>query len=148
MILIVLLGACANEVNKQQGTYSRSDLKKLAWIEGDWKGMAGTTPFYEIYRMMDDSTLNIYSYNWDGKDSIGTSITPLQWKDGNYYLGDSLNWKVTDITDTSITMEPNYKAGNSIFWKKNSNSSWIAILKGKKGENRYLMERIDHFPNR
>jgi hypothetical protein len=131
--------------SEEPGGYEKTDLKKIRWIEGNWKGMAGTTPFYEIYRIENDSLMRIISYNWNGKDSIGTSVTPLHWSNGSYYLGDSLNWKVTDITDSSISMKPNYKAGNDILWKKRNSNSWDAILTGKKSENRYLMERIDHF---
>ena len=86
----------------------------------------------------------VTSYEWNGKDSSGTSLSYLKWIDNNYYLGDSLNWKVSSITDTSIYMEP-LKAVNTILWKKVDQDNWDAILKTNKGEIIYNMKRIDHF---
>ena len=147
ILMIPFIFSCTEEGSASEGNYQRSDLKKISWIEGNWKGMAGTTPFYEIYRLRNDSTMEIVSYNWNGTDSSGSSVTPLHWKNGFYYLGDSLNWQVTEITDSTIRMKPNYKAGNDILWSHRNSNSWDAVLKGKKSENRYLMERINHFPN-
>jgi hypothetical protein len=124
---------------------AKKDLRKIQWIEGNWKGLFNGNPFYEIYKMQNDSTLVITSYEWDGKDSSKTSVSKLQWVNGHYFLGDSLNYKTVSISDTAIIMIPNYKAGNEILWKKGDGSYWQAILNSKRGERVYKMERIHHF---
>jgi hypothetical protein len=125
--------------------YKKSDLKKIKWIEGKWKGLDKGQPFYEIYQLINDSTLQVTSFDWDGKDSSQTSRSFVYWKEGAYYLGDQLNWKVTDITDKEIVMKRNYKASNDIIWRYKDISSWEAILESDKGVKNYHMERFDPF---
>ncbi|MBC7828357.1 MAG: hypothetical protein H7122_11475 [Chitinophagaceae bacterium] len=126
-------------------SYSMKDLHKLKWIEGKWRGTHHTKPFYEIYRFANDSTLEIISYDWNGKDSSHSSKSRVYWKDGAYYLGDHLNWKVTEITDSSIMMLPNNKASNDILWKYSDSTSWDAILNDKKETSEYHMQAYDPF---
>ena len=147
--LFILIGffavACQNGAGKEQASYKKEDLGKIQWIEGNWVGMDGAQPFYEIYKMVNDSTLEITSYNWTGTDSTESSRSYIKWQDGYYYLGDSLNWKVTEITDNSIHMVPVRKAANDILWKKHADNSWTAVLKSKKGEKQYRMKPVDHY---
>ena len=127
---------------------NNGNLKALAWIEGNWRGMDGNNAFYEIYHIKDDSTLVITSYEWNGKDSSKTSISKLRSKDGSYYLGDHFNWKVMDISEGSIFMQPVFKAANTILWKKKDLNTWEAILESKSGRKVYIMERVNHFPEK
>ena len=126
-------------------SYTKKDLKKISWIEGNWKGMDGQSPFYEVYKFINDSTIEITSYDWNGIDSTNSSTSLVSWKNDRYYLGDSLNYVVNEITDSVISMNPNYKANNSINWKAKNSNAWTAILKSKNGEKVYNMERINHF---
>lgn len=128
-------------------TYSRNDLNKIKWIEGKWRGTHRTKPFYEIYHFTNDTTLEIISYDWNGKDSANSSKTSLHWKNGAYYLGDQSNWKVTAITDSTIVMIPNYKASNDIVWKYHDSASWDAILNNPKETAEYHMHSYDPFSN-
>jgi hypothetical protein len=123
-------------------SYSKNDLQKLKWIEGSWKGMYNNQPFFEIYKLTDDSTLEVTSYDWNGKDSSNTSRTYVRWIDSSYYFGEQMNWKVVSITDRQITMKRNYKASNDIIWKFYDANSWDAILEKPKGEEHYHMERV------
>ena|SRR5688572_28199450 len=141
---LLLCAACVNNASDKETSYKKTDLQQLRWIEGNWKGMDGQTPFYEIYKITNDSTLEISSYNWNGTDSSATSRSYVHWKNDQYHLGDSLNWKVTQIGRDSIYMVPVYKASNTILWKKTP-AGWDAVLKSPKGEKVYHMERIAHF---
>lgn len=125
-------------------SYSKNDLNKIKWIEGKWRGMAGNSPFYEIYEIINDSTLRITSYEWDGKDSSKSSVDLLQWRTGGYYLGKDQNYKVTDITDSEIKMIP-IKASNDILWRSAGDSGWVAILGSNKGSVTYYMKQFDPF---
>jgi hypothetical protein len=136
-----------NTDNPGSISYTSKDLHKLKWIEGKWKGLYKMKPFYEIYQFANDSTLEIISYDWNGNDSTNSSRSVLRWIDGAYYLGDQFNWKVTEITDSSITMMPNNKASNDILWKYNDSTSWYAILKSKKDTAEYHMQAYDPFKN-
>jgi hypothetical protein len=124
---------------------AKNDLRKVQWIEGNWKGLYNGKPFYEHYKLTNDSTLTITSYEWNGKDSSNSSMSMVRWVKGSYYLGDSLNWKTVVITDSSIVMIPNYKAANEILWKKGDKTYWTAFLATKRGQTVYKMERVHHF---
>ena len=144
---MILVCSCNNSgKNESAKITKRESLGKISWISGSWTGIYRGNPFYELYRLINDSTLEIVSYNWDGKDSSTTTRSMIRWINNNYYLGDSLNWKVIRITDTSIYMEPNYKALNSILWKKLDSNHWHAILTTQQAEIIYNMERVNHFP--
>ena len=154
--ICILLLSCgqadsSSESKKEKDTipvsisYSINDLHKIKWIEGKWRGTHNTKPFYEIYQFANDSTLEIISYDWNGKDSSNSSKSKVYWKDGAYYLGEQLNWKVTEITDSSIIMLPNNKASNDIVWKYSDSTSWDAILNSKKETTEYHMQAYDPF---
>ena len=125
--------------------YTKNDLGKIKWIEGKWKGMYQGKSFYEIYQFVNDSTLEITAYEWNGKDSTKSSKSFVAWSDGVYYLGDEKNYKVTSITDQQIKMLPNYKASNDVLWKYVSKDRWDAILGDKNNPAEYHMERFDPF---
>jgi hypothetical protein len=154
-LVILLLTSCSNSESnnsesspkKEPGTaglsYQKSDLKKIKWIEGKWKGLYNGQPFYEIYQLINDSTLVVTTFDWNGKDSSKTEKTYLGWYGDGYYLGKEKNYKVTTITDSQILMAPNNKASNSVLWKYRTDSSWDAILEGPKATHKYLMEKFD-----
>src|SRR4026208_2271664 len=100
VLLVVFFYNCSNtehgdhqsdsERPIDSSAYAKADLQKIKWIEGKWKGMSNGQPFYEIYKMTNDSTLEVTSYEWDGKDSSKSSKTLLYWKDGSYYLSENM----------------------------------------------------------
>src|SRR6185436_6957798 len=119
-LFVIFLGGCGdsgNSAKKEPGgvaaAYSKTDLKKIEGIEGKWKGMYNGQPFYEIYELMNDSTLRVTSFDWNGKDSSNTSKSYVGWFDDAFYLGNEKNYKVTAISDSQIFMLPNYKAANT-----------------------------------
>jgi hypothetical protein len=126
-------------------SYVKGDLQKIKWIEGEWMGLYNGKPFYEMYRMANDSTLEIRSYEWNGTDSSHTEVSYVYFKDGSYYLGDKQNWKVTSITDKEIKMAPNREANNDITWKHRDSTGWDAILVHKNGTNIYNMKHFNPF---
>ena len=135
--------AADQHVTAQQ--YGKDDLKKIKWIEGKWQGLYKGQPFYEIYRFVNDSTLESIGYEWDGKDSSKTTISYVHFKDGAYYLGDKQNYKVISITETEIKMLPNVGVNNDVLWKYRDSTGWDAILKGAKETNIYNMQHFDPF---
>ncbi len=149
LTLIVLmafhLSNAQSDVASTPLNYKKTDLKKIKWIEGKWKGLYNNKPFYEIYQLENHSTLKITSYEWNGTDSSNTSYDYVYWKDGAYYLGKNQNWKVTSITDNEIKMIPNNKASNDITWTYKSKKNWLAVLNSKKGTDTYNMEYFDPF---
>jgi hypothetical protein len=151
LVIITLFCYCNNETNVttakaesvKSSDYKKEDLKKIKWIEGKWKGLYNGQPFYEIYKMLNDSTLEVTTFDWNGKDSSNTDRSHVQWQDGFYYLGKEKNYKAVSITDKEIVMKRNNKANNDVIWRYSDANSWDAILEHNKGVTRYHMERFD-----
>jgi hypothetical protein len=145
-MVIFFLAACSNNETKSSepvnNPVSKNDLVKIKWLSGNWRGMADGKPFYELYEFANDSTIRIIGYDWNGTDSSNTSFSYVSWKEGAYYLGDSLNYKATFIDSSKIEMIPNYKANNDILWKVVNDTTWAAVLKGKTKTVEYKMEKI------
>ena|SRR5215813_7956304 len=141
LVMLYFLGNTEHVIAQNK----KDSLQRLRWIEGNWQGMDGNNPFYEIYKFKNDTVLQITSYNWNGTDSSGSHVSDLKRHNNAYYLGDSLNYKVISISDSSILMVPNYKAYNAIFWKKRDVDTWDAILETKTKTITYVMKRINHF---
>jgi len=120
---------------------SRLDLSKAKWLKGCWQGEFKDQPFYEAYQFPNDSTICIVSFHWDGKDTSGSSEAYLQWENGSYYLGDSLNWKVTSIDSFSIRMIPHHKSQNKILWTYVDSDTWVAVLSDPRKTVAYVMKR-------
>ena len=151
LLLLFLAGNCSSPEqqqvkNESEISYSRNDLQKIKWIEGKWKGMDGENPFYEIYEFINDTTLMITGYDWNGTDSSNSSYDYLVWADDAYYLGKDKNYKTVSITYNEIKMVP-VKASNNVLWKAVDDNSWEAILETKKATKKYLMQRFDPFTN-
>jgi hypothetical protein len=147
-LLLLFLLSCNNlgddkttSTNNTDSSTVKKGLTALSWINGNWKGLYEGKPFYENYTVLSDSILQIISYELEGSDTSKSLVNNVYWKDGYYYLGDSLNWKVTSLTDREIHMEPNYKANNDITWTYQDSVTWIAVLKSASATSTYVMER-------
>ena len=144
LLTLIALGALTVACSSSPA-YQKNDLRKISWIEGNWRGTYNGNYFYEHYAFLNDSVLTITKYEWNGQDSTGTSISTVHWADGVYYLGSDKKWKVTELSDQSIYMLPNGNSSNDILWKYVNKDSWEAILKTSTRENRYLLERVKTF---
>jgi pimeloyl-ACP methyl ester carboxylesterase len=127
---------------------STSDLAKLHWIEGTWRGTGdGEKPFFERYYFENDSTLAVEGLA-DEKVGKVNDVTRFELRDGKFFGGsDGSRWDATEITADSITFQPVAKARNSFRWRRVSKDEWEAILdwpatEAKPARHRvYKMER-------
>lgn len=110
-------------------TFQKSDLQKLRWIEGNWKSEVSGPGFYQAYYFPSDSTLEIVSYEFDGKDSSATSIATVYWKNGHLYFGPNGEWVNVLLDDKSCLFNPIREGWHSISWTKNSYDEWTVVHK-------------------
>ncbi len=148
VILLLAIAACTSSPQSKPKPLTTTDLQKLHWIEGTWRG-TGTDqpPFFERYRFESDTRLAVDSFE-DDKLSKVTDSTIFELKDGEFGGGsEGSRYVATALNDNSITFIPVIKARNTFIWKRESPNSWTAILKwpasnGKPaGERTYNMER-------
>ena len=129
-------------------TFTASDLQKLRWIEGTWRGTGGgVPPFVERYKFESDSILAVESLEGENFDKV-TDVTRFELKDGQFGGGgEGSRWVATSINDRSVTFEPLAKARNSFRWERESENSWKAVLSWPATDSAparqriYLMER-------
>lgn len=150
VIAAISLAACvhASEAQQTATKFSVSDLEKLKWIEGTWRGTGDVEgPFFERYRFEGDSVLAVDNFT-DEKLTKVEDTTRFELKDGQFGNGgDGSRWIAALIDYQGVTFEPLVKAKNSFRWQRESDNTWTAILKwppvdGKPGRQRvYKMER-------
>ena len=122
-----------------------SDLKKLRWIEGTWRGTGETQPpFFERYRFENDSTLVMEELADESLSKVN-STTRYELKDGRFGTDRAV---ATALHDTSVTFSPLISGRNSFKWQSESKDTWKAILtlpataKAPAKETIYKLERI------
>ena len=125
-----------------------SELAKLRWIEGTWRGTGGgVPPFYERYKFENDSTLLAETLA-DETFAKVTEAGRFQLKDGHFGKTEGESGSVAiALDDNSITFAPLGKARNYFRFQRESENSWKAILNwtakdGTAKELTYLMERV------
>jgi hypothetical protein len=152
LLIALLLVSCAPSTDVAQTPtpqkFSVSDLQKLRWIEGTWKGTGDVeAPFFERYRFENESTLAVDSFT-DEKLTKVEETTRFELKDGQFGNGgEGSRWTASLIDYQGITFVPLVKAKNSFRWQRESDNVWTAILswpaaEGKPARKRlYKMER-------
>ncbi len=107
--------------------YKKSDLQKLRWIEGNWKSMVDGPGFYQTYYFPSDSSLEIVSYQFDGKDTSATTLTSVYWRNNHIYLGPNGEWVAVLLDKTKFQLDPVRDGWNNIQWTRNSKDEWTAV---------------------
>lgn len=126
-----------------QQSFTASDLKKLRWIEGTWRGIGDVDkPFFERYHFENESTLVVESFSYETLSKVN-EVTRFELRDGKFgNLGEGARWAATRIDDGSITFEPVARARNSFRWMRQSKDIWNAILIWPATENSPAKQRI------
>ena len=125
-----------------------SDLQKLRWIEGTWRGTGEVDkPFFERYRFEDDSTLAVDSFEDETLAKV-TDTSRFVWKDGEFGGGaEGHRYVAVSLDDRAIEFGPGVNVNNSFRWESESKDVWKATIilpaKGDKPARQrvYKMER-------
>ena len=125
-----------------------TDLAKLRWIEGSWKGTGDIDkPFYERYKFENDTTLLSEGIEDESFTKV-TEASRFVLKDGMFAkAGDGPGYYATAIDDKSISFAPRGGANNSFVWERESADVWKATLKwtdksGTPKQRVYRMDRV------
>ncbi|MCA1557167.1 MAG: hypothetical protein LC731_01350 [Acidobacteria bacterium] len=132
-------------------TIKTSELAKLRWIEGTWRGTGDVDkPFFERYYFENDSTLVVESYTDETLSKV-SDVTKFELKDGQFGNGgEGARWAATELDDNAVTFSPIARARNTFRWQRESKDLWKAVLDwpaadGKPARQRvYRMERYSY----
>ncbi len=135
-ILTVLVVAACKETPVLPGdpnnppAYSKSDLKKLNWIVGNWKSEVSGQGFYQQYSFPTDSTLEILSYQFDGKDTSASIVSMVYWTNQHLYMGPNKEWVGVLLTDQAFQLSPTPLGYQTINWTYDEKKgTWTAVHK-------------------
>src|SRR5215813_13063155 len=79
-------------------------IKKASWLVGTWKGMNNGAPFYETWRIQNDSLVN-YTIEIKNNDTIITRQTSLRSMGQKIVFGKKGDWQLKRITGNEIVLE-------------------------------------------
>ncbi len=144
VLLVLLFAACqrSHDAQTNQSATKRfltTDLSKLRWIEGTWRGSGvDQAPFFERYRFENESTLAVDTFPDEKLDKV-EDTSRFELKDGRF---GSSNYVASLIDDNGINFEPIAKAKNSFRWERVSADAWKATLKWPAEGNKPARERV------
>lgn len=126
--------------------FTPTDVAKLKWIEGTWRGMDGDKPFYERYKV-EDKAVAVESLKEDG--SADGEAERFELKDGQFGKGEGdKRSAASEITDSYVQFVSAVPGkGNNFRFEKQSDGSWIALLEWPAAADKparrkmYKMER-------
>jgi hypothetical protein len=131
------------------------DLGRLRWIVGDWRGVgtAGTTqaPFYERYRLADDSTLVMEGFP---DSTFGTASETTRYELRTGRLADAGGrWTAVRLDSLGVEFAAVSGARNGFRWERAPGAgarprAWQAtILSGDRSgtvrQRHYRLERLE-----
>jgi hypothetical protein len=118
---------------------TRAEFAKLEFLEGKWRGHGYKTPFFESYRFVNDSTIEMRT----SEDATFAKTTPgsrIVWRNGSVYSESDgkAGYAVTRIDIAGHRFSAINRPGWFV-WKQVSANEWTAVLSGGAV---YRMERL------
>lgn len=114
---------------------SLEEFKQLDWIVGNWKTQVEGPGFYQDFRFLNDSILEIRSYQMNGKDTSNTNLASVYWRNKHLYMGVNGEWVAVMMRDSAMRFDPLRKGWLAIDWKMNNKDQWT-LTHSREGFNR------------
>jgi len=128
---LALAAVAARQPSAAQPRFTEQDFARLKWIEGQWVGTGYSKPFYEAYRMVSPTKLEIQHFE-DASFTKSTGGRSINLNGGRIlYEGGSSQRIAVRLTDTSIEFEQVDNAANGFSWTRRSPDAWTAVIKVK-----------------
>ena len=143
MVAGVVVLACTSSPGEAQGRRTTvEEFKQLQWLAGTWRGSGGNYPsFFEEYRVVDDSTIAMWSLKDSTLVAEGDS-SRIELRGGLVYSrGEGPGAVATELTSTRVRFLPVGRSGGGWSWERISPDEWKATLHGAR-ETVYVMKRI------
>ena len=120
-------------------------MSQLRWLDGSWRGSGNDqAPFYERYRVADDSTMVVEGYP-DSTFAAANDTSQLQLRGGTLSLVGQTGsrWVATALSEGEVTFAPAARATNGFTWRRESADAWTAIMRSRTaGERTYRLTRV------
>ena len=103
---------------------SLEEFKQMEWLTGHWETDVPGQGFYQDFRFSNDSTLEVRSYQLNGKDTSNVTLSQVYWKNRHLYMGVNGEWVVVQMTNTSVHFDPVRPDWNTIEWRQDGKDEW------------------------
>ena len=124
------------------GRFDLSDFKKLRQMEGNWKGMAGNSPFFEAYKNKNDTLMEIRYFSDAALKKIsGTGRVYFSNASIYHSNGNSL-WRLSKREGDVFFFVPVKNTSNTFHWKIKDGSSWTAEVGGPGRSMTFEMQKV------
>lgn len=106
-----------------------ADFRGLKFLEGRWRGTGYQTPFFESYRFVNDSTIEMHS----APDSTFRESKPgsrIEFRAGTIYMGDGPSRSAVTSIDKDGYRFTALNGRGAFVWKRENANEWTAVLGG------------------
>jgi len=106
-----------------------ADFRGLKFLEGRWRGTGYQTPFFENYRFVNDSTIEMHS----AADSTFRNSKPgsrIEFRAGTIYMGDGQSRYAVTRIDKDGYRFTELNGRGAFVWKRENANEWTAVLGG------------------
>ncbi len=126
-----------------QKEFTPSEFKLLKWLQGAWKGTTGKEPFYEAWRLANDSTLVNFSIQIRNGDTLVKEADALALRNGKILLGQKpAQWQANRLQQNEIVLKNDtLRFSNTIIWLHTRDDRWFTILEHPKSTVYYDMTK-------
>jgi hypothetical protein len=128
-IFASLLRPCATQAQSPAAHVTRQQFHQLQWIVGSWRGGGGAYPaFFEEYRVIDDSTLQMRAYS-DSTFRVATDSSTIEWRTASVQSRSARSTYVAiELAPTSVRfIRPGMTSGGHTFARVSADE-WTATL--------------------
>ncbi|MCW5923128.1 MAG: hypothetical protein KIS77_12325 [Saprospiraceae bacterium] len=117
--------------------YERSDLSKMTWLAGVWKGEEAGRAVRQSFQFHNNQTLEIIRMEGNG-DMMSLLLT---WHNGRFYYGQHRQWVVTWIGEKDIRLDPTAPGLEPMTWTRLHADQWHLVRHTPSGDETTIMER-------
>lgn len=138
-ILIVLL-ICHGKATSQikQDKFA----ERTSWLLGSWAGKHNGAPFYEAWRMRDNTLVN-FTIEIKKGDTLVIEQTSLRTNNDKIVFGKKGDWLLKRLTRNEIVLEnDSSKYSNRIIYLHLDNDHWFTVLESPDFTMYFDMERF------
>ena len=146
-ILFIIISAFI--ISDTAHSQSRNEITRMQWLVGSWQGTYKSQPFYEAWRMHNDSMLINFSIDVSATDTIVKESGVIKYFDVTsggreikFKTADG-EWPLVSLTDSTIIFgNEKLKYANLIRWSHSNNDHWLTGIKNPGLDLNYDMKRI------
>ena len=144
---LAMRSAPAQPLRNSSTPFGISDLGKLHWLEGTWRGTSpGESTVYERYHFVNDSTIEITYYSDSALQRSSGSGRVYLTVGRIYHTFGPGRWGASRIDKSGVYFVPQVNARNTFSWAYEGPNMWTATRRsgasGREMVTVYQMRRI------